>query len=394
MEQDISKGGLRLTNISILNKALKISWIPDIIKGVGNLGNMFQNIVNYNKNYIWFMDTCSLQTFCSKIKNVFWKDVFKAWQSYKTSFEKEINIRTYPLWDTYFLTNTNIINRKEEFQSKGINIINDLLHVSGRLMGLDDFKLAYDININFVDFYSLTHCLPRSWRENFITDSVKLKESEVVQPVITDLLQMSKACKGTYWKLVKTVELKRNHRLKWSESLQIPISEEDMSENYSINFQSTVESKLRSFQFKLLQGILTTNKFLNICKINEDQCYFCSLETETLEHLFWLCPVINNFWKEVTTVLKPYIDLDGLLSTTSVLLGIRSDRYSRLLNHLINLIKSYIYSTKCLGQKLSVSGMIGKIRNTYRIEKNIVIQFEKSREIMECKWKQMVPLLD
>ena len=70
----------------------------------------------------------------SKIKNVFWKDVFKAWQSYKTSFEKEINIRTYPLWDTYFLTNTNIINRK--FQSKGINIINDLLHVSGGLMGL------------------------------------------------------------------------------------------------------------------------------------------------------------------------------------------------------------------------------------------------------------------
>ena len=176
--------------------------------------------------------------------------------------------------------------------------------------------------------------------------------------------------------------------------LQIPISEEDMSEYYSINFQSTVESKLRSFQYILLQRILTTNKFLNICKINEDQCYFCSLETETLEHLFWLCPVINDFWKEVTAVLKPYIDLDGLLSATSVLLGIRSNRSSRFLNHFINLIKSYIYSTKCLGQKLSIPGMIGKIRNTYRIEKNIVIQFEKSREIMECKWKQMIPLLE
>ena len=136
------------------------------------------------------------------------------------------------------------------------------------------------------------------------------------------------------------------------------------------------------------------NKFLNICKINEGQCYFCSLETETLEHLFWLCPVINNFWKEVTTVLKPYIDLDGLLSTTSVLLGIRSNRNSRFLNHLINLIKSYIYLTKCLGQELSIPGMIEKIRNIYRIEKIIVIQFEKSREVMECKGKQMIPLLD
>ena len=94
------------------------------------------------------------------------------------------------------MTNTNIINRKEEFQDKGINIINDLLHVSGGLMGLDDFKSAYDININFVDFYLLTHCLPRSWRENFIRDSVTLKESEIVQPAITDLMQMSKARKG------------------------------------------------------------------------------------------------------------------------------------------------------------------------------------------------------
>ena len=128
--------------------------------------------------------------------------------------------------------------------------------------------------------------------------------------------------------------------------------------------------------------------------VSWDQCYFCILETETIEHLFWLCPVINNFLKEVTTVLKPYIDLDGLLSTTSVLLGIKSNRNSRFLNHLINLIKSYIYSTKCLGQKLSIPGMIRKIKNTYRIEKNIVIQFANSREIMECKWKQMIPLLE
>ena len=75
-------------------------------------------------------------------------------------------------------------------------------------MGLDDFKSAYDININFVDFYPLTHCLPRSWRKHFIRDSVKLKENEIVHPVITNMLQMSKACKHTYWKLVKTVELK------------------------------------------------------------------------------------------------------------------------------------------------------------------------------------------
>ena len=139
---------------------------------------------------------------------------------------------------------------------------------------------------------------------------------------------------------------------------------------------------------------MTTNKFLNICKINDNLCYFCNNEIETLEHLFWLCPVINNFWKEVTVVLKPYIDLSGLLCTTTVLLGIRSKENSRILNHLINLIKNYIYLIKCVGQNLSISGVIEKIRSTYKIEKNIVIQFQKNKEVMDSKWNLLIPLLD
>ena len=394
LEQDISNGGLRLTNISFLNNALKISWIPDVIKGNKSLGYIFQNIVNYDKHSIWFLDTCSLQKFLSRVNNSFWSDVLKAWRVYKIIFEKDINVRTYPLWDTYFLTNTNITTRKLEFQSRNINILNDLLHESGRVMGFEDFKSTFDLNINFVDFYSLTHCLPRSWREDIVRNSVKLRGNEISQPVVTDLLQMKKCCKGTYWKFIDTVSVKRNHRSKWSESLQTPISEEVMSEYYSLNFQCTVETRLRSFQYKILQRILTTNKFLNICKINDNLCYFCNNEIETLEHLFWLCPVTNNFWKEVTVVLKPYIDLNGLLCTTTVLLGIRSKENSRILNHLLNLIKNYIYLIKCVGQNLSISGVIEKIRSTYKIEKNIVIQFQKNKEIMDSKWNLLMPLLE
>ena len=90
LEQDISNGGLRLTNISFSNNALKISWIPDVIKGNKSLGYLF----------------------LSRVNNSFWSNVLKAWILYKTIFEKDINVRTYPLWDTYFLTNTNITTRK------------------------------------------------------------------------------------------------------------------------------------------------------------------------------------------------------------------------------------------------------------------------------------------
>ena len=93
-----------------------------------------------------------LQTFLSRVKNSFWSDVLKTWRSYQIIFEKGINVRTYPLWDTHFLTNTNITTTKLEIQSGNINILNDLLHESGREMGFEDFKSTFNLNLNFVDF--------------------------------------------------------------------------------------------------------------------------------------------------------------------------------------------------------------------------------------------------
>ena len=66
--------------------------------------------------------------------------MLKAWRSYKIIFGNDINVRTYLLWDTYFMTNTNITTKKLEFQSRNINILNDLLHESGRVMGFEDFN--------------------------------------------------------------------------------------------------------------------------------------------------------------------------------------------------------------------------------------------------------------
>ena len=100
---------------------------------------------------------------------------------------------------------TLIITRELEFQSRNINLLNDLLHESGRVMGFEDFKSTYDLNMDFVDFYSLTHCFPRSQRGDLIGDPVKLRGSEISQPgVTTDLPQMKKCCKGTYWKFIES----------------------------------------------------------------------------------------------------------------------------------------------------------------------------------------------
>ena len=102
-----------------------------------------------------------------------------AWKRYKLNFEKEINVRTYPLWNTFYLVHPNLILKKKELQKQGINYINNLLDESGNILGYLDFVQKFNIRINFVDFYSLIHSLPRPWCSEISEFRMKLDDQNV-----------------------------------------------------------------------------------------------------------------------------------------------------------------------------------------------------------------------
>ena len=57
---------------------------------------------------------------------------------------------------------------------------------------------------------------------------------------------------------------------------------------------------------------------------------FARLKIETLEHLFWLCPKVNCFWKEIASFSKPYVNLDQALCKTSIFLGTKAKGNDKL----------------------------------------------------------------
>ena len=49
---------------------------------------------------------------------------------------------------------------------------------------------------------------------------------------------------------------------------------------------------------QILRGALATNIFLmKAKKRNSDACSFCGNTAETIEHLFWSCPTVNQFYQ-------------------------------------------------------------------------------------------------
>ena len=71
LEKDIAKGVLRLTNLSVLNKALKITWIPKVVKEKGFWQDLFESSVVISKKNIWMQDLLSLHNMKRQVNNLF-----------------------------------------------------------------------------------------------------------------------------------------------------------------------------------------------------------------------------------------------------------------------------------------------------------------------------------
>ena len=127
-----------------------------------------------------------------------------------------------------------------------------------------------------------------------------------------------------------------------------------------------------------------------MCNITDNEyCYFCNDDIESIEHLFYFCPVVKDFWDKLAERMKPYLDITSHLEPQNVLLGYLETENRRFLNHLFNIVKRYIYSTKCNGKQLCLEYLVKIIKQYYTIENNLVHMCNKSVEIFKNKWQPL-----
>ena len=73
---------------------------------------------------------------------------------------------------------------------RGLKYVNDLLEDSGNFLGYGACTKKFGIGINFVDFYSLNHSLPRPWRKKVMDINVKLDDRKICQKVLVNVLNI------------------------------------------------------------------------------------------------------------------------------------------------------------------------------------------------------------
>ena len=177
----------------------------------------------------------------------------------------------------------------------GVDFVGDLLDDNGNILTLDDFKLKYKVNTNFLEFGGLIAAIKKYFPNLFdSSDDVLIRP---FKPFNFDvILKDTNGSRRIDNILVSSKKVTRKYVIKWENKVGDIYNSKKWSVIFNMPFNCTINTKLRWFQFRLIHRILGTNLFLfKICKNESGLCTFCSAMDEALIHLFCSCNVTTIF---------------------------------------------------------------------------------------------------
>ena len=175
--------------------------------------------------------------------------------------------------------------------------------------------------------------------------------------------------KSVYALLVKT-----NDNLKcitkWSDVLDTDVNAKEVFRKI---VKTTGDTSLRWFQYQIIYRLLPCARFLFQRKIVDSPlCTFCENAEETLSHLLWECPKVQEYWSEVQSWFRSNFTHCNtvLFSEQLIVLGCTSDFSSdRVFDMLLLEAKRHIYISKLKGKTPHINIFIHNIKTRFQVEK-------------------------
>ena len=166
--------------------------------------------------------------------------------------------------------------------------------------------------------------------------------------------------------------------LKWKTlHVDFDMSEEEWADVFLRPYICLRETKLQSFQYKIINRIINCNKKLFDMKIkNSPVCSYCD-QTDDIGHFFFMCKDVYEFWKRICTWWNTLdyddVDFPAFPNVKTVIFGSQCITESvAVLNFCMFHIKYYIYRQRLFQENVF---HLHEIQNTIfaklEIEKNI-----------------------
>lgn len=385
-------GGLKMLNIEAYIQGLKLTWIRRLLGSDSKLTKLF--FIQANIETECFAYT-GMDSNVNRITNKFWREVNEAWcelEKKQKETLKETDISQETIWRN---ENIKVDNCKVFYKSwakAGIWLINDLLSEDGKLLSFQQFQHIFSINTNFLIYHGILSAIRKYLKERKATEQNLRKTFGPLLPnKLKIFLKSKKGSKDMYNILTNKTEIPKSEG-KWDGSLN---KVHEWKKINTLVFSTTKSTKLQWFQYRIIHRILGTNHLLY--KMNKRQnpdCSFCKEEPETIEHLLWTCPVINDLWEDLNSWIFRETQIELPLNLELVIFGfLEKSEKNYFRNLVIILSKFYIYRTKLNEVQVSIIALKNYLRENLNFERTIFQKYNSPQKYLNY-WNPWLALLN
>ena len=392
--QEYDKGGLKMIHLDKYILALKCTWIRRLIITEANYKNIFEKTYTEVSNLIT-RGTEYLKQIIKNKNNQFWNDVLSSWIKFcdlgsPSSFEDILSVN---IWNNKDIKIANKTIFYKQWFNKHIYFIKDLIDIDGSFMNLDTFCDTYQIQVNFLEFWGI-----RSAIENFIRRKrIEMLEVPnmyyVYMPYnIKEILKNKKGSKNIY-AIFNKKDVHIKSEIKWNNTFEYTSLNWKLI--YNVPTKCCSNTKLHWFQYRILHRILATNDLLVKMKIIQNNlCSFCRALPETIEHLFWHCTVVTEFWESIESWLHETIQFSLNINKQTALFGITYNVIAnKSINYILILTRYYIYKCRINNKQLSLQVWRKEVKQFLNIEKYIAIK-NSNYEKFARNWSKWLLLFE
>jgi len=231
-----------------------------------------------------------------------------------------------------------------------------------------------------LEVLQIRNSIPSEWRRVLYESNKQSVEEKKVFFIDNMMYKIdSITTKLIYLELIRQKGRSPSCIVKWSEDYPgFHNAHEDLWPNIFYNaFNTTQDTKLQTFQFKIIHRLIVCNKKLSDMKIKDDpKCDHCD-EIDDLLHFFLFCPKANQFWNSFFNwwnnlgEIQISIDYDSL--EESVIFGFLTEGgIFTVLNFCILLAKYHIYNQRIHnGNAIDFFQYLIELKNRLKLEYTI-----------------------
>ena len=158
--------------------------------------------------------------------------------------------------------------------------------------------------------------------------------------------------------------------------------------------KSCGNTKLHWFQYRILQRSLATNDLLLKCGINQDNlCTFCQRVPVKIEHLFWYCNIIMEFWENIENWIYEKKQCLVNIDKKRAIFGIcNQNEFNKPINYILILTRFYIYKCRINNKELNIATWVKEMKFFLHIEK-IAIKTDRFDKFANY-WQKWMRIFD